>query len=667
MLALGLALAMIANDDAAAFKKPDMTWWKEARFGLFIHWGLYAVPAGKWGENTGYGEWIMDSARIPVSTYEKFKDQFNPTKFNADEWMDLANEAGMKYVVITTKHHDGFALFDSKVSDYDIMATPYKKDIMRQIADAARKNGIVPCWYHSIMDWHHPDYLPRRGWENRPSAGADFDRYNRYLHAQVSELLTNYGPIGVMWFDGEWESTWLPKYGTALLAQCRELAPNTIVNNRVSQVRQGMEDVMGASSGTQQAVGDFGTPEQHIPATGIPGQDWETCMTIGGHWGFNAYETDWKSSTTLIRNLVDIVSKGGNYLLNVGPRADGTFPPQCVDRLKEIGRWMKTNSESIYATEASPFDALPWGRCTQKKVGTGTNLYFNVFDWPKDGRLVVPGLGNTPKRARLLGSRSAVGVSRDGANVILKLPGKPLHEAASCVVLEVEGTPTVYRTPEIVSPGNEFVDMIRVQFKVGEGMEARYTLDGTDPKPTSPKVTMLQIVDECELRVAAFHGGKRVSDIAKRSFVRVKPMAATGAPGTQSGWMMTEYKGNWDRLPDFDSLPRSGSRSSDTVAASADEFVGRRFAGNLRVPFDGIYEFALSSDDGSRLVIGGKVVVDNDGLHGAETKVGRISLARGNHPIVVDWFNKTGGAALTLTWGPIGSPKRPLGGADVGH
>ncbi|MCA8967931.1 MAG: alpha-L-fucosidase, partial [Planctomycetes bacterium] len=200
------------------------------------------------------------------------------------------------YIVITAKHHDGFCLFDSAHTDFDVMSTPFGRDIIRELADAARAEGLQIGFYYSIMDWHHPDYLPRRGWEeaDRPAGDADFERYEDYLHAQVTELLTNYGPIGVMWFDGEWESTWSEARGRDLYALCRRLQPDVIVNNRVGAGREGMAGL------TRQGAfaGDFGTPEQEVPATGIPGVDWESCMTMNDHWGYNAFDTRWKSATT---------------------------------------------------------------------------------------------------------------------------------------------------------------------------------------------------------------------------------------------------------------------------------------------------------------------------------------------------------------------------------
>jgi alpha-L-fucosidase len=416
-----------------------MAWWRDARFGMFIHWGLYAVPAGEWKKETDHAEWILETAQIPVEEYEKFTAQFNPVKFDAKEWVNIAREAGMKYIVITSKHHDGFCLFDSQLTDYDVVdATPFKRDILKELSKECHRQGIKICWYHSIMDWHHPDYLPRRNWEKRSSEAADYDRYVEHLKGQVRELLTNYGEIGVMWFDGEWEETWSRERGFGLYKYVRSLQPNIIINNRVGKGRGGMAGTYDPET----AAGDFGTPEQEIPATGL-GYDWETCMTMNDHWGYNKHDNNWKSTEDLIRKLVDIASKGGNFLLNVGPTAEGLFPQPSVERLRAIGEWMRVNGESIYGTTASLFGKLEWGRSTTK----GKKLFLHVFDWPEDGKLSVPGLISRAKTAHLLANPHAtLDVNYREGSAFISLPEKAPDQVISVVVLEFEQKPEVVQS-----------------------------------------------------------------------------------------------------------------------------------------------------------------------------------------------------------------------------
>ncbi len=249
---------------AIATSDDRMAWWREARFGLFLHWGLYSILAGKWHDDDKWAEWIRNNAHIPVDEYEQLLARWNPTAFDPDLWAALAAKAGMKYAVLTTKHHDGFCLFDSRVTTWDVMSTPSQRDICRDLSRALRKRNIRVGWYHSIMDWHHPDYLPRRDWEvgSRPVDDARFERYVDYLHMQVDELLTNYGTIDVMWFDGQWEPTWTHELAIALDARIRSRQPRIIVNNRID----------GAGAPKDGGLGDFGTPEQNIPATGLPGK-----------------------------------------------------------------------------------------------------------------------------------------------------------------------------------------------------------------------------------------------------------------------------------------------------------------------------------------------------------------------------------------------------------
>nr|MBP7275813.1 alpha-L-fucosidase [Kiritimatiellia bacterium] len=348
---LSAAAVSRASEPAPAPAAPEtpearaerMRWFAEARFGMFIHWGLYAIPAGEWNGKGGHGEWIRTTAQIPREEYRTLLARFNPVHFDAADWARQAREAGMRYVVITSKHHDGFALWPSAVSDFDVGATPFKRDILLELADACRKEGLVFCVYHSIMDWDHPDYLPRRDWEkDRSSEGAEFDRYVAYLKAQLRELVEGYGPMGILWFDGEWESAWNPERGWDLYRFVRGLQPDIIINNRVGKGRKGMAGMSPSS----EFAGDYGTPEQRVPAGGFgPGIYWESCMTIGKHWCDTRHD-QYRSSTELIRHLSDIASKGGNYLLNVGPQADGRFPEGISERLRDIGEWMRVNGEA---------------------------------------------------------------------------------------------------------------------------------------------------------------------------------------------------------------------------------------------------------------------------------------------------------------------------------
>ncbi|MCX5640240.1 MAG: alpha-L-fucosidase [Planctomycetota bacterium] len=312
--------------ETPAERNERMSWWRSARFGMFIHFGLYSTPAGMWDgkEVGGAGEWLLQTGKIDPIIYEKtLLPQFNPVKFDAKQWADIARDAGMQYVVITTKHHDGFALWNSEVSEYDVMATPFKRDIMKELSEAVRADGMQMCWYHSIMDWHHPDYLPRRPWDKRPEDPQSYPRYVNYMQAQLKEILTNYGKIGIVWFDGEWEDTWNHTWGKNTDNFVRGIQPQIIVNNRVDSGRAGMDGF----SKDEASRGDYGTPEQTIPPNGMPGKDWETCMTMNDTWGFKTSDHNWKDPQELIRMLCDIASKGGNFLLNVGPRGDGTAVP----------------------------------------------------------------------------------------------------------------------------------------------------------------------------------------------------------------------------------------------------------------------------------------------------------------------------------------------------
>lgn len=424
--------------ESLAERDARMAWWREARFGMFIHWGLYAVPAGTWKDQkiAGIGEWIMDRANIPVEEYEQLAKQFNPVKYDPEQWAEIAKQAGMKYLVITSKHHDGFCLFDSKVTDYDVVdATPYGRDLLKPLADACRKRGIHFCVYYSIMDWHHPAQY--RGSDKRYNPTKIHPErkreYMEYMKQQLKELLASCDPE-VLWFDGEWPAWYTAEDGWEIYRFLRKEKPTLIINNRVGTGRKGME---GLDKGDQKYAGDFGTPEQQIPRTGLPGVDWESCMTMNDTWGYKSYDHNWKSARTLIRNLIDIASKGGNYLLNVGPTAEGLIPEESVKRLKAIGDWMKVNGESIYGTKASPFEETPWGRCTQKKINdTTTRLYLHIFNWPTTKLLTLPPLDGDARRVVLLDGNKPLKVITLSP-LTIALPETMPDENATVVAVDV--------------------------------------------------------------------------------------------------------------------------------------------------------------------------------------------------------------------------------------
>ena len=628
-----------------------MAWWREARFGMFIHWGVYAVTEGEWNGKTGYGEWIRHSAQIPLEVYDTLHPHFNPVRFDADQWVRMARDAGMKYIVITSKHHDGFCMFSTEQTDFSIMNTPYGKDVMKDLSAACRKYGLKCCFYHSIMDWHHPDYLPRRDWEtNRSPEGADFERYLAYLKAELKELLTNYGEIGVLWFDGEWENTWNEKYGKELYDYCRSLQPGIIINNRVGAGRMDME----GSTKEGMFGGDFGTPEQQIPAKGLPGTDWETCMTMNDHWGYNSRDKNFKSTQELIRMICDIASKGGNYLLNVGPTPEGTFPEESIYRLKGIGQWMKVSGEAIYGTQASPFSNLPWGRCTRKTTETGTTLYFHVFNWPADGWLRIPGLLNTPSKAYLLADRNKpLDIRRFEDQLLIRLPGECPDENAAVAAVEIRGPLDLTEPPVFLSEFDVFIDSLNVTlFTDRPQVEIRYTLNGTPPKDTSLLYTgPVTIRGTCTMMARCFRDGKPVSPAIPKRFKKIPVYVPKAVKDPLPGILFSYFEGAYDSLPVFTELKPVKTGVLDRITFSprnqAENFAFE-YTGYLRVPETAVYEFYTESDDGSRLYVDDLPVVNNDGLHSRLQRSGVVALKKGFHKVMIEYFERTGSDDLVI-------------------
>jgi alpha-L-fucosidase len=424
--ALGFLVPLQAQTgyQPAASNLAAREWFQDARFGMFIHWGVYSV--------LGDGEWVMNNRKIPISDYEKLPPAFNPIDFDAAEWVSLAKAAGMKYITITSKHHDGFAMFDSKVSDYTIVSrTPYRKDPLKALAEETRRQGLKLFFYYSQLDWHHPDYFPRgrTGQDaGRPERG-DWPKYLEYMNAQLRELLTNYGELGGIWFDGWWDKPDADWQLAKTYSLIHQLQPQALIGSNHHRRPNAGEDFQmfekdlpgGRSQGFNQdsEIGD-------LPL--------ETCETMNGAWGFNITDRRYKSTSDLIRYLVRAAGASANFLLNVGPMSNGKIQPEFVTRLREVGAWTSKNGESIYGTRGGPIPPRPWGVTTRK----GNTVYVHILDLP-DTALLLPRLPAAVRSARLLNGGRPVDVKSGDFGVVLTIPRDGLDPTDTIVVLDLAG------------------------------------------------------------------------------------------------------------------------------------------------------------------------------------------------------------------------------------
>jgi alpha-L-fucosidase len=399
-------------------------WFQDAKFGLFVHWGVYSVLAD--------GEWVMNNKKIPISEYEKLPERFNPTEFDPAEWVAMVKAAGMKYITITSKHHDGFAMFDSKISDWDIVdRTPYKKDVLKLLADECQKQGIKLFFYHSQLDWHHPDYFPRGrtgvGYTGRAESG-DWFRYIDYMDGQLKELLTNYGPIGGIWFDGMWDKPQADWRLAQTYKLIHDLQPAALVGSNHHKApipgedfQMFEKDLPGHNTAGFNAESEVGD----LPL--------ETCETINGAWGYNVNDKRFKSTKDLIHYLVRAAGYNANFLLNVGPMPNGKIQPEFVDRLKQVGAWLEKNGEAIYGTRGGPLSPRPWGVTTRK----GNKVYLHILNWP-DPVLAMPKMPKKVKSATFLKDGSKVEfLEHDKYGFFIRNPQGFSDEYDTIVVLEL--------------------------------------------------------------------------------------------------------------------------------------------------------------------------------------------------------------------------------------
>jgi len=408
-------------------------WFQDAKFGLFVHWGLFAQHAGEWNQKRYYGisEWVMNRGKIPVADYRKLAQQFNPSKFNAAEWVKMINDAGIKYMVITAKHHEGFAMFGSKASDYNILNTPFKRDPMKELCVACKKGNVKMGFYYSqFLDWNEPNGGGNE-WDFIEKNKDYKAYYNSKSIPQIKELLSNYGPLGLIWFD---MPGGLSKEETqSLIDDARKIQPNCLLSSRVGQ---GLGDFR-----------DFGDGE--VPSTVVKGP-WEAIFTHNDSWGYSKFDQNFKTPAEIIHLLVSVVSKGGNLMLNVGPKADGTIPDASVKCLKAVGGWLKINGASIYGTTYGPIAPQPWGVTTLKP----RKLFLHVKQVPSNGALLVPGLNVSIKQVSLLSNKNKLLWKKDKNLLTITLPTKLPDDINTVIVVEFDGqiTDSYLDAPVVVSP-----------------------------------------------------------------------------------------------------------------------------------------------------------------------------------------------------------------------
>jgi alpha-L-fucosidase len=449
--AISFLSACEASEQASAEEVvTDVEWFRDAKFGMFIHWGMSSQLGGIWDGKRYYGitEWLMRRAKIPSAEYKAKSVEFNPVEYDAAEWVAVAKAAGVRYIVITAKHHDGFAMFDSAVSDFDIVdATPYGEDPLKALTEEARKAGIrIGFYYSQYQDWTEKDAAGNE-WEFDPD-DRNFDRYlAEKAMPQLEELLTNYGPIDIIWFDTPGDLS--KENAEQLRAWVKELQPNCLVSDRIGH-----------------DLGDYkGYNDGEIPAVAEGERPWEAIFTHNDSWGFSYFDYNFKSTSEVLELLISTVSKGGNLMLNIGPDGLGRIPAPSAATFRSVGEWLKVNGEAVYGTSASPLGKVPWGGITARPG----KLYLHVLHPPADGMLILPGLATKPDAARVLATGEKLKVRRDGGDIFVELPAS---EGSSVPVVAVDlAADTAIEVDDATAVSARY-DGARLQFEDLDGGDA---------------------------------------------------------------------------------------------------------------------------------------------------------------------------------------------------